>query len=129
MPSDYVIDTEHRLVRSRLWGVATDADLFNHQRKLARDPQFNSDFSQLVDAREVTSTKGLTGRGIENVARRHLYGPHSRRAIVVARPDTFGVARMFESYSEIAGAKEAICLFWNLADALAWLEVPPDRES
>jgi hypothetical protein len=124
MPSDYVIDAEHGLVRSRVWGAAADAELFDHQRRLAADPRFNSDFSQLIDSRDVTSTEGLTGSGIESVALRHLYGPRSRRAIVVSRPDTFGIARMFESYREISGGEEAIHVFWNLADALAWLEIP-----
>jgi hypothetical protein len=124
MPSDYVIDTEYRLVRSRLWGDATDADLFDHQRRLAEDPQFSSDFSQLIDSRDVTSAKDITAFGVRSIARRRLYGPRSRRAIVAPKPNVFGLGRMFESYCKTSGGKEAIRVFWILADALEWLEVP-----
>jgi hypothetical protein len=129
VPSDYVIDAEHRLVRSRLWGEVTDADLLDHQRRLAADPRFSSDFSQLIDSRDVTSAKEVTAFGIQNVARRHLYGPQSRRAIVANRPDVFGLGRMFEGYARASGSEETIRVFWILEDALAWLEVPDHRES
>ena len=128
MPSDYVIDAEYRLVRSRLWGGVTDADLFDHQRRLAADPKFSSDYSQLIDCRDVTSAKEVTAFGIQNVAQRHLYDPHSRRAIVANRPDVFGLGRMFEGYSRGSGSDDTIRVFWVLEDALAWLEVPAHRE-
>jgi hypothetical protein len=124
MPSDYVIDIEDRLVRSRLWGEVTDADLLDHQRRLAEDPQFSSDFSQLIDSRDVTSAKEITAYGVRSIAQRRLYGPRSRRAIVAPRPDVFGLGRMFESYCQTSGGKEAIRVFSVLADALEWLEVP-----
>jgi hypothetical protein len=124
MPSDYVIDIEYRLVRSRLWGEATDADLFDHQRRLAEDPQFNSDYSQLIDVRDVTSAKDITAFGVRSVAQRHLYGPRARRAIVASRPDVYGLGRMFASYCQTPDGEGAIRVFWTLADALAWLEVP-----
>jgi hypothetical protein len=102
----------------------TDADLLDHQRLLAEDPKFNSDFSQLIDCRDVTSAKQVTAFGIQNAARRHPYGQNSRRAIVATRPDVLGLGRMIESYSQASGGEEAIRVFWILADALAWLEVP-----
>jgi hypothetical protein len=125
MPSDYAIDAQRQLVYSRAWGGLTDADLFDHQRRLGLDPRFHPDFSQLLDFLGVTSSKGVTANGVKEVARRHLFGPHSRRALVASDPSTFGLARMFETYREIFGSEEQLKVFRSLEDAWAWLGISP----
>jgi hypothetical protein len=54
MPCDYEIDTDLRLVRTRMWGVLTYAELTANRSQMSLDPAFRSDFSQLADLREVT---------------------------------------------------------------------------
>jgi hypothetical protein len=125
MPADYTIHIERQLVYSRLWGDVADADLFEHQRRLALDPVFHRDLHQLIDLIGVTNYDGVTTRGIQNAAQRHLYGPHSRRAIVAPDTTTFGLARMFETYRDIAGGEERIRVVRNFEDAWAWLGVSP----
>ena len=77
MPACYTIDAERHLVYSRGWGILTDADLFDHQRRLALNPGFQSNFDQLVDFLGVTSAGAVTPNGVLVVAQRHLYS-HTR---------------------------------------------------
>jgi hypothetical protein len=125
MPADYTIDTERRLVYSRGWGDLTDADLLEHQRRLALDPRFHPDFSQLIDLLGVSSAEGVTANGVMEVAKRHVYGPRSRRALVATDLATFGLARMFQTYRDIAGGDDQIHVFTSLEDAWAWLRMSP----
>jgi hypothetical protein len=121
MPCDYAIDAERQRVWSRAWGDVTDADLLDHQRRLAQDPTFHRHFSQLIDFRAARSLQAVTPAGIRIAAKRHLFGQHSRRAIVTMDPLTFGLARMFQAYREIARGEEEIHVFRNMDDALVWL--------
>ena len=125
MPWDYVIFADKRLVYSRGWGDVTDADVLDHQRRLAEDPQFRNDFSQLIDFLGANSLKALTFDGIRKAAQRHVFGPGSRRAIVVSDAASFGLARMFKSYRDIAGGEEQVNVFRSLEDAWAWLGMSP----
>jgi hypothetical protein len=123
MPTNYGIDVEQQLVFSRASGDVTDAELFNHQSQLARDPLFHRDFSQLADFLGVTSSTGVTAKGIMRLAQEHLYGPSSRRAFVASDPASFGLARMFETYRDISQGEEQIRVFKNLKDARLWLGI------
>jgi hypothetical protein len=125
MPADYTIDTERQLVHSRAWGAVTNADLFDHQRRLALDPRFHRDCSQLLDFLGVTNYDAVTADGVRDVAQRHLYGPHSRRAIAAPDPASFGLARMFQTYRDMAGGEEQIRVFRSLRDAWEWLGLSP----
>jgi hypothetical protein len=124
MPASYTIDAERQLVYSRGWGDVTDADLLDHQQRLALDPCFQPHFYQLMDFLGVTSA-AVTANGVRAVAQRHLYGPHSRRAIVASDLTSFGLARMFETFRDTAGGKEHIMVFRKLEDAWAWLGLSP----
>lgn len=122
MPLEHVIDVEHQLVRSRGWGELTDADVIGHQARVAADPRFNPDFNQLVDLRDVTGTQDLSGRTIEQVSRKTVFSPTSRRAVVAASAAVFGIGRMGALYREVAGGKDVIRVFQAMEDALQWLE-------
>jgi hypothetical protein len=101
----HVIDVERQLVYSRGWGDVTDADLLDHQQRLAQNPRFHSDCSQLWD----------------------FLGPSSRRAIVVQGSASFGLARLFENYRDLAGGKDQIRVFMSLESARAWLGISPPK--
>ena len=63
----------------------------------------------------------MTAGGIRIAAQLHLFGRHSRRAIVAMNPLTYGLARMFQTYRELARGEERIRVFKNMEDALVWL--------
>jgi hypothetical protein len=73
----------------------------------------------------VTSVEAVTTNGVKAVARRHLFGPGARRAIVAPDLAVFGLARMFESHRDAGGDEEQIRVFKSLEDAWAWLGMSP----
>lgn len=119
MPAFYKIDKERRIVMSTGSGKLTKDDLMGHQDRLLKDPDFDPSFSQLYDFTNATEAAFQTS-DIETFAKRDVYSPSSRRAIVVAKDEHYGLARMFQTYREFAG-EHGIRVFWNLDDALDWI--------
>ena len=125
MPVDYVIDSRRRLILTTYSGKVTADELFEHQRRLASDPEFDSTFSELVDGRQVTTTDGKDDATVaRELAKTHLFGPTSRRAFVVVETVYLGLLRRFSIYRELAGGKEDIRVFYDMNEALTWLESP-----
>jgi hypothetical protein len=83
MAADYQIDTKNRSVRLTYSGYLRIAEMYDARRRMASDPGFDRKFSQLVDARSVTSvemngyTVGATSRRIV-AASTCSPGPHVR---------------------------------------------------
>jgi len=119
MPSSYKIDKSRRLVSSEASGLVTMADLMAHQDKLASDPDFAADYSQLYDLTRV-STVNLTTNELRRLAQRSVFLPTTRRAMLVSTDLVFGLARMFEIYREILG-ETGIRVFRDHDEALAWV--------
>ena len=61
MPVSYLIDKNQRLVFSRLSGTVTEPEVYEHNRKLRTDPDFNPGFRQLVDCTGLTEILVATG--------------------------------------------------------------------
>lgn len=98
MPAEFVIDEQLGVVFSRAWGILTNIDLLEHQRRLGQDPQFKPGLSQIFDFREVADVE-VTAAGIQILADRTIFGNGARRAFIV-QPGAmamFGVMRMFQT--------------------------------
>jgi len=119
MPSSYKIDKARRLVLSEGSGLLTMPDLLAHQDKLAGDPDFSADYSQLYDLTQVTDVE-LTPNDLRRLAQRSLFLPNARRAIVVSSDVVFGLSRMFEMFRESLG-ETGIRVFRDHAEALTWV--------
>jgi hypothetical protein len=126
MPSSYEIDVARRLVRARLWGVVTFADLKENRLRMLEDPAFRPDLSQLTDVSDATKI-AMTADEIQEFARILPFAPEARRAIVVPNDATFGLARMFETYREAVVGNDPLRLFRNLKDAEEWLGLEKRR--
>ena len=118
MPADYQLDLSERLVRTRGWGVLTDAEVDELYRRLQRDPGFRPDFRQLCDLREVTEI-ATTVDMLRAIARRKIFAPGVRRAFVVDRDIDYGLSRLFGAYSESEGA--VIQVFRDWQEAVSWV--------
>lgn len=118
MPAEFEIDLEHRLVRSRAWGVLVDADLAATQQALRTAPGFEPDFCQLYDFREVTQIK-LTAPFLRRLAKQSPFARDARRAVVVSSDVAFGMARMYE----LAGNRDPnrFRIFRTCEEAIDWL--------
>jgi len=119
MPTSYTIDKARRLVLSEGSGVLTTPDLLAHQDKLASDPDFAADFSQLYDLPQVTDVQ-LTANDLRRLAQRSVFHPNARRAILVSSDLVFGLSRMFEMFRESLG-ETGIRVFRDRDEALAWI--------
>jgi hypothetical protein len=122
LPASYIIDTDRKLVITRIWGAATEDEIFDHGQRLRNDPQFQPDFRQLVDMSELTEIRVGSGL-IRNASRNQFFSPGVRRAVVANSEAAFGMARMYAIASEEAG--QTIQVFRDMSAAKAWLDIDP----
>ncbi|HMD39940.1 MAG TPA: hypothetical protein VKH15_11700 [Candidatus Acidoferrum sp.] len=119
MPTFYKIDKERRLVMSTGTGIFNKEEALSHQRRLLADPDFDPSYSQLTDFTHITQFD-LSAQDVRQLAQRSVFAPDARRAFLVASDLAFGLARMFEMFSEGAG-EQGIRIFRNLEEALDWV--------
>jgi len=86
------------------------------------DPDFNPEFNQLVDLRAVTGFD-MSSEQAKALARRMIFSSTSRRAFVASSPAIFGVARMWEIFTEMADHPSEIRVFYDLSSALKWVDL------
>ena len=122
MPFSMEIDRVARLVSVSLSGTITDTDVMAADDEL-RALDFDPDFDELIDISEAQDA-GLTSQSIRELAGRPpVFGPGSRRAIVVRSDLGYGLARMFQvRRGEDAGE---IQIFRSRPHAQHWLANPP----
>jgi hypothetical protein len=120
LPFSYVVYKKHRLVVSTGTGRVTYDEIKARQDQTKGDPDFNSDFNQIVDLRAAT-TVDLTVDQARELASRNIFSPTSRRAFIATTPAVFGMGRMWESYTAIAQKTSQIRIFSNLLSAIDWL--------
>ncbi len=121
MSAFYNIDKERRLVLSSGDGVLTKADLLGHMDQLSKDPDFDPDFSQVLDFRQITALE-IGPEDVRQLAQRNIFSPRSRRAFVVKDDLQFGLARMFEIHRELKG-ETGIRVFRTFDEAMDWIMV------
>jgi len=118
LPATYTIDSDRKLVLSRIWGAATEDEIRDHGQRLRIDPAFRPDFRQLIDMRELTEI--LVGsKLVRDAALNQFFLPGVRRAFVATSDIAFGMAQMYAIQSESAG--QTIEVFRDMKTAEAWL--------
>jgi len=122
MPCNYTIYKDKGLVVSTASGVFTFAEAMAHEDKIYDDPDFDPTFVHLIDATGITQVD-LTASEISTLARRVRFSPKARKALVVNTVLLFGLARMFETYLQLAGTSEFVSVFKERKEALAWLGI------
>ena len=119
MPISYEINRETRLVVCTGFGVVTDDEILQVHEQMVKDANFDSSFSELVDADAITSTT-VTPSSMRMLAESSPFSPDSRRALVADSPLGFGLWRVYQIVRSLKGDKH-IRVFHNRTDALAWL--------
>jgi hypothetical protein len=119
MASYYEIDKERRLVTSTASGVITLPEIWAHQEKLLKDPDFDPSFAQLLDVTQVTKL-ALSSEDVRRVAESNTLSSNPRLAIVATSAFVYGLARMFQIFREMTG-EEGIRVFRDRDEALAWV--------
>ena len=123
MPASYTIDTERKLVLSRIWGAPTEDEILDHGQRLRADPSFRPDFRQLLDMSELKEIL-ISPQKVREAARDQFFSPGVRRALVAHSDAAFGMARMYAIASE--GEGQTIQVFREFDAAKAWLGVEGD---
>jgi hypothetical protein len=119
MPDYYEIDKERRLVTSTASGVITLDEIWAHQEKLVKDPDYDPGFAQLLDIAQVTKLE-LNGDDVRTIAGSKIFASSSRLAIVASSNLMYGMARMFQIFREMKG-EQGIHVFRDRDEALAWV--------
>jgi len=57
MPVVLKIDPQRKVVHSAFYGRITDAELLGHRKRISSDPDFNPQFSDIVDFSGVTDSE------------------------------------------------------------------------
>ena len=115
------IDVANRLVRVRVDGRLTDADLIEGDTALRNDPEFDPAYYQLLDLTEADGSD-ITAAGIQALASLPpLFTSSARRALVVRSNLGFGMGRMFELLR--GGKSGEFRVFRNLEEACDWLDL------
>jgi hypothetical protein len=119
MANYYEIDKERRLITSTASGVITLPEIWAHQEKLDKDPDFDPSFAQLLDVTQVTKLK-LSSEDVRRVAESNTLSTNPRLAIVATSNLVYGMARMFQIFREMKG-EEKTRVFRDRDEALAWV--------
>lgn len=121
MPAFYKIDKERRVVLSSGAGVLNRADIQGHMDRLSSDPDFDPNYSQILDFTHLAGVD-IGPEDVRQFAQRNIFSPQSRRAFVVKDDLQFGLARMFEIHRELNG-ETGIRVFRTIDEALDWVLV------
>ena len=119
MPITYRIDRDAWLVRTFAHGVLTDADVLAHKDELAADPAFEPGMNQLSDVRGIerldVTTNGIRQFVAHDARHAERFAGH-RMAIVANEDVVFGMARMYQTMSDVN-----VGVFRSIEEALAFL--------
>ena len=118
MPVNYSLDRERRLVLVKAWGVLVDQDVHAGRQELLDHPDFDRDFGQLFDAREVEEVQ-LSVEVMGRMAQTSILARESRRAFVATTPYQYRMATMFVTLAQ--PYQPNVQVFRDLDESLVWL--------
>jgi hypothetical protein len=122
VPISYKIDKQRRLVISTGSGRMTVAEMKAHDLQLRNDPDFNSEFNQLLDGTKATALDA-SYEHLRETVRYSPFSPKSRRAFVAKSIHGFGMGRMTATLIELSQAPSEVSVFTDLSSALNWLGI------
>lgn len=124
MTVEFHIDAARRVVFLKEGGIVTFADRREVSARLVRASLFRPEFDRILDCRAVAAMN-LSADEIRELAARSVGQCRGRLAVVVGSSEQYGVSRMLAAHRDFAGGAETLVV-WKMAEALAWLGLPPD---
>jgi hypothetical protein len=121
MPCVFRIYKDKRLVVTTATGVVTLAEGMANEDSIGLHPDFDPTFAHLIDAAGITKAD-LSTSDLAALARRTTFSSHARKAVLVSSPVLYGLGRVFETYSQLAGS-ESVHVFKDRFKALEWLGI------
>lgn len=120
MSATCFVDRDLHLVVSSGHGSLSWREVKRCQDQTCADPDFSSEFNQLVDMRAVTGFDMIFDH-VRMLARRRIFSLASKRAFVASNPAAFGMGRMWQALVELSDHPSQIRVFYDLPCALQWL--------
>lgn len=114
------VDVQRRLVLVTFVGTIALQDALNAQGKARATPGFDPAFHVLVDITQADLSE-ITPDVIRRLVANRPADPSSRRAILVSDGASFGLARMFRAFSDLAGRGNEAEVFRERDEAIRWL--------
>ena len=99
MPVVLKIDPQRRVVYSAFYGRITDAELSGHRSAIARDPDFNPQFSDIVDFSAVTETNISEQTIAQMAASTSLFRSSVQHIIVASGEPMQSLAKKFKQFA------------------------------
>jgi hypothetical protein len=121
MSCSYIIEKQKRLVISTGWDHVTFAEAKAHQDQLKNDPDFVTEYNQLLDATAITVLAITIEQAKILASGSDFFSSTSRRAWVASKPVIFGLARLMEGYRKVLFARGEFCVFYERELAMKWL--------
>ena len=118
MPVKYSLDLAHRLLVVKAWGVLVDDDVHAGRQELLDHPDFDRDFGQLFDAREVDEVQ-FSVEVMGRMAQSSILARESRRAFLATTPYQYRMACLFVTLAQ--PYQPNVQVFRDLDEALSWL--------
>ena len=123
MPITYQLRPDENLVILVHVGAVTDDEFMSFYKALFEDTRFDVSFNMLVDLRQAESSvrgAGTLKESAEFMRRQYVSTTARPKIAVVASEDiSFGLARMYEAFSDAAHWEFEV--FRSADTALAWL--------
>ncbi len=123
MPMTFTIDPARKVVFTTVSDELTEQDVREYQERLLRDPQFNPEYSQLMDATTLKTVR-LTSLSTERLIRTRPFKQSARCAVIAESDLAFGISRMIELHCEAQGIP--FRGFRKRAEAEDWLFHNPE---
>lgn len=125
----FTLDKESRVRIATFEGVVDDTELFAAYQKLMSEEGFDPTLHHLADLRAVehfaVSTAGLR-QLVGSFTNLNGLGLRTKLAIVAAKDDVFGMARMYQVFR--SDAPQELQIFRDMAEAKNWLGLPLNEE-
>lgn len=126
MPVRYEVDVDRGVVFAFYWGEVTIDDDYTLIRSIREDPRIEPQFRTLVDCTQVVTLSNAFDKTMTVVDsyRSAWAGPRTAKlALYTSEHDAiYGHLRQFLA---MAGAEGRIRLFTDMAEARAWIGLPP----
>jgi len=112
---------EHKLLITILTGTVSLETVTEIRRVIVDLPGFTPTQDHLIDLSGVRDV-AITPEQFRNIGTAAVHGTEARRAFVAPDALTFGLSRVLAEGQGVRGDES----FRTRAEALAWLELPPD---
>ena len=123
MPVCYKIDKDRRLVVTDWLRRCYPASIEEHQRNLWMDADFSCTFSQVADFSRMARME-INAADMYSFAKRSVFAPNARRAVIVPNDMAFGLARLFEILRGSQG-ENGIRVFRTIEEGFVWIFSDP----